>query len=711
MKRLLLSVLLIAFTGILFAKKVEVKDAELIAYNAYFEKVNHYYGFVDFEDLKISDQFVISKNGEEVFYAFNFSNYGFILIAAEDAIEPILAYTFDSHYDNGPKPEGFQGVLDGYAKSVISLRSNGIEASTEIAEKWQSYIDFVPSEVKEIDGSKDVEPLLTSTWNQDWPYNYYCPEDGAGPGGHVYVGCVATAMAQIMLYWRYPNQGTGSKSYYAPGYGTISANFGEATYDWDGMLDNSDSDINLPMALIGFHNGVAVEMNYAPDGSGAYSADVPYAVRTYFGYSSTCVFRSRNSYGEAAWKNLAKGELNDGCPIYYAGHDPNSGGHAFVLDGFHYNDDMYHFNFGWSGSGNGWYLITDAGGFTNSQGMVINFFPEDPDYPYGCEPDVTYTSTVGSFEDGSGPIENYDENVSCSWLIDTQTEQDSVEYISIEFVKMDTDPDDYVTFYDGETTDAPVLGSFSGTSLPEDDIVATGNKVLVVFEADGDAVTASGWQVEYTSHMAVYCGSLEILTDEVGIFGDGSGDNWNYVNGSNCMWKIEPSFASDLTFEFTQFHTEEGVDEVKIYDAGNNQLLETYSGEYTSGNMPDPIYVESGKLFITFQSDGINNFSGFEAEWFIGNVGVADSYNSFHDLSVYPNPAESSINISFSLEESQSFEFKLLTLTGEVVYEEHSQAFVGSYINTIDISEFAKGVYVLNLVNEKGSTNRKVVVK
>ncbi len=185
MKRLLLSALLIAFTGILFAKKVEIKDAKTIALNAYFEKVNNYYGVVDYGDLKITDQYVINNNGEEVFYAFNFSNYGFILIAADDAIEPILGYTFDSQYNNGPKQEGFQSVLDGYSEHIVFLRSNGIEASTEIAEEWQALIEYVPGAIAAVDGSKDVEPLLTCTWNQDWPYNYYCPEDDDGPGDHV----------------------------------------------------------------------------------------------------------------------------------------------------------------------------------------------------------------------------------------------------------------------------------------------------------------------------------------------------------------------------------------------------------------------------------------------------------------------------------------------------------------------------------------------
>jgi hypothetical protein len=462
------------------------------------------------------------------------------------------------------------------------------------------------------------------------------------------------------------------------------------------------------MALIGFHAGVAVEMNYSPDGSGAYSSDVPYALRQYFGYSNTCIYKERSSYSLSTWKNMANDELNDDCPIYYSGFSAD-GGHAFVMDGFHYSDDMYHFNFGWSGYDNGWYLITNAGGYTSGQGMIVNFFPQDANYPYGCQPDFVSTNKAGSFVDGSGPMESYDPDANCSWLIDPQNENDSINNITLHFVTLDTETDDIITIYDGATTDDPVLGTFSGTSTPGDNIVSTGNKMLITFVADGDAVTASGWKVEYSTSQTNWCTGLTTLTESSGTFDDGSAD-WYYTNGSNCMWKIEPQYATDITLQFTEFITEEDKDVVKIYDAGNNQLLTTLSGDYT-GNLPDPIFTESGKLFITFQSDGINNFPGFIADWSISNTGVNDYFNSFSDLSVFPNPADNKLNISFTLDESQAFDIKLMTITGEVVYTEHSQGFVGNYVNTIDLSEMAKGVYVLNLSNEKGATNKKVVIK
>jgi hypothetical protein len=171
------------------------------------------------------------------------------------------------------------------------------------------------------------------------------------------------------------------------------------------------------------------------------------------------------------------------------------------------------------------------------------------------------------------------------------------------------------------------------------------------------------------------------------------------------------AYAVDITLTFTEFDTEEGVDEVSIYDASNSQLLATYSGQYSPGNMPDPVFAASGELFITFQSDGAYNGPGWTAEWEIGNIGVDEQNESFNNLKVYPNPANNLLNISFSLDETQSFDIKLLSVTGEVVYVESTNEFSGNYVNTIDLSEIAKGVYFLNLTNNKGTVNKKVIIK
>ncbi len=176
------------------------------------------------------------------------------------------------------------------------------------------------------------------------------------------------------------------------------------------------------------------------------------------------------------------------------------------------------------------------------------------------------------------------------------------------------------------------------------------------------------------------------------------------------MWKIAPDWAMDITLTFTEFNTEEGVDEVNIYDATNNQLLATISGNYTGGVMPDPVVCPNGHFFITFQSDGAMNGSGFTANWEIA-TGVEDQNASFDQLMVYPNPVDNLLNISFNIDQTQSFDIKLISATGQVVYNEKTQDFTGQYLNRIDISNFAKGVYFLNMQSETGTVNKKVVVK
>lgn len=705
MKRLLLSFLLISFFGVLFAGNVELTEAKQIAKNAYFQKLNTFVGSVDMGEINISNVYTIEGNGQAAIYVFNVDNYGFILISAEDAIEPIIGYSLDTKYNDEKQSEGFAGLMSEYTEHIGYLRDNSIAASDVINQQWNELKDFETTSYVPQKGSKDIEPMLTATWNQDWPYNYLCPEDESGPGGHVYVGCVSTAMCQIMQYWRYPLQGSGSYSYYQYPYGTLSANFGETEYDWDGMVDNSDSYVNYPMALIGYQAAVAVEMDFGWDGSGAYSTDVPYALETYFGYATACQYKDRQGTALSTWKSWAQSELEDRCPIYYSGRDSNNGGHAFVLDGYHDSDEMYHFNFGWSGYENGWYLITDAGGFSIQQGMVINIYPGDADYPYGCTPDYERLSMVGSFEDGSGPAENYDANADCSWLINPQTDTDSVSYIKLNFVEMDTDPADVITIYDGPNTESPVLGTYSGTTLPTELVQSTGNTMFVTFEADGNSTTAPGWKVEYSSMLPTYCSGLTNHTSPVGNFEDGS-LNFNYRNNTNCMWKIEPAYANGLTLMFNEFDTEADADILKVYDASNNQLL----GQYSGSDIPDDIYVESGKLFITFQSNGYVSGAGFNADWEVGNVSVEEN-SSFENLSVFPNPASETLTITFTMEQNESVGLRLISVTGEVVYEEQATDYSGTYINTINLSDLAKGVYFLNMTGDNGTMNKKIVVK
>jgi hypothetical protein len=198
-------------------------------------------------------------------------------------------------------------------------------------------------------------------------------------------GCVATAMAQIMKYHAYPTHGYSSHSY-AMG----SANFGTTTYAWSSMpnqlVSGSTSTQKTAVATLMFHCGVSVDMNYGASGSGAYTQDAELALKKYFVYNA--LHDARAYHTDAEWIGLLKTDLDNHRPILYAGTDSDgSGGHAWVCDGYQgASNNYFHFNFGWSGDGNGYFYITDitptfGGDYTYNQEAVINIYPSPATTP------------------------------------------------------------------------------------------------------------------------------------------------------------------------------------------------------------------------------------------------------------------------------------------------------------------------------------------
>ncbi len=240
-----------------------------------------------------------------------------------------------------------------------------------------------------------------------------CPEDPEGPGGHAYAGCVATAMSQIMYYWRYPETGQGSHGYYSD-YGWLEANFSETEYDWEAMQNVSDAKNPWAIGLLQYHAGVSVDMGYGPNGSGAWGSDARNSLVNYFRYPDAH-YMSRDDYNTTEWKEMIIEELDSNRPIAYYGYS-ESAGHAFVCDG--YQDDFYHFNFGWGGASNGYYALNDINGFHYWQQMITQIFPSDTDYPNYNEGDFILNEISGSITDGSGPVYDHKSNTSASWLID-----------------------------------------------------------------------------------------------------------------------------------------------------------------------------------------------------------------------------------------------------------------------------------------------------
>ncbi len=299
-----------------------------------------------------------------------------------------------------------KGTVVGYSTSPFNVANTALLWYLQAAEEALEQIGDRHHEtvVPTAPFKTSVAPLLTTAWNQSEPYNNLCPNDSKGK--HYPSGCVATALAQILYYHQYPTTGKGQKQYsFQPSDGIgqlLSANFGETTYQWSMMKDvyasgNYSDEEATAVATLMLHCGVAVEMQYTPTGSGAYSKEARVGMITYFGYHPNMGIAYRAYYSQKEWMNMLYSEINLNRPVYYAGSDASRGGHAFVIDGYA-QDGMVHVNWGWGPTGgDGYYdiaLLNPSGyQFSVSQSMLTGFDLPDADIAYEshivCETDMS----------------------------------------------------------------------------------------------------------------------------------------------------------------------------------------------------------------------------------------------------------------------------------------------------------------------------------
>lgn len=697
MKKIIL-IVFVLLPFIINANAISKENARLVARNFYYEK-NISKTNIAYKSISFENDFVIKYNGKESYFVFNFSKNGFVIIASDDAVTPILAYSYVGSYTNENLPIAFQQWMENYSEQIAYVKKNKLLADNNIENLWNYYFqsDTIQYRAKEINAF--VTPFLLSTWNQDYPYNEMCPQDaasGAGYGGRVPLGCTALSMAQIMFYYRYPNQGVGSHSYNSTTYGVQSANFGSTTYEYDKMLNDNIYD-NDALARLNYHCGVSVEMDYAPDGSGAGLDAAAYALETNFKYSSSIMYRMKNTYS-GNWESLLRTNLDAKRPFIYSGYSPE-GGHAFVCDGYE-NDTHFHFNWGWGGSYDGYFYLTalnpGTSNFTQGQGAVVNIFPASS-YPSYCTGNKTLTFPFGTFEDGSGNS-NYNNNVSCSWLI---APIDTIKYLTLNFTKLTTESsNDIVTIYDGPTESSTLKGTYSGSTLPNS-IQSTSNKMLVKFTSNGSSV-AEGWQISYKSTNPILCSAIQNITSASGTISDGSGAG-NYTNSTTCRFLIKPTGASQLHLTFTELNTELGKDTIRITDPISNTHIATISGS----SIPATYISSSGQMLVVFKTNSNITKSGWSASYW-AQVGIENN-PSFDEISIFPNPAQNQLNFSFNVIKKQDLNIAVFDISGKKVYFEQFQNISGELKSNLDISSLNAGVYLFKITGEDGVTIRKFI--
>ena len=448
MKKVFLGLMAVLVSMTLFAERVSVEDAALVANNF----MNVVSANTNVKKVVPAKRMVRKAMAEEnMYYLYeNADGEGWVIIAADDAVTPVLAYSNTGHFRTDNMPSNIRKWVGKYNNFIKKIEDDGVVASEETSAQWKKLRKGLPDDPA---GTIIVGPLVTTQWDQDDPYWTLTP-DGSGSVGKAYTGCVATAMAQVMKYWEWPVQGTGSHTYQPvmqidednDGYvdseitiypGNLTANFGATTYDWDNMLDTYTSSATTAqknaVATLMFHCGVSVEMMYGDDsyeGSGAYTGNygdwtdptcAQNAFPTYFGYKKDGLVsymrdgfiygstKYYDSWTDAAWTAMVKAELDKKHPIMYGGAG-NGGGHSFICDGYD-SQDYFHFNWGWSGSNDGWYKLSNLVPGSGGAGGGSYSFSEDQDVIIGIVPDKEWPEVIVTWSvAGSTNQVTYHEN-------------------------------------------------------------------------------------------------------------------------------------------------------------------------------------------------------------------------------------------------------------------------------------------------------------
>ena len=373
----ILFLLVILLSGSLSAKSVDATTACTVASHFFAQKYHHAAESLT-PTVAYTAPLLRGENGSAPsFYVVNFEPDGFVIVAGDDRVQPILAFSDEGTFVTENTPDHIQFFLDSYTDEIQYIIDNQSSNNTTITQQWEALLSGNVLSPK--DGEVVVGPLLgNNQWNQTKYFNNLCPADATGNsvyGGHVAVGCGAIVMGQVMRYWRFPTTGTGSHSY-SSNYGTLSANFGATTYHYENMPDklsvvfHPDSCVEAVATLL-YHCGVSVNMNYGPAASVANSNRIVSALSTYFRYPTTIQYIERGSLSTTTWLNYLKNELDEGAPFMYGGSG-NYGGHVWTCDGYQ-DDNYFHFNWGWGGQQNGYYALTNCSsyGFNSNHAIII----------------------------------------------------------------------------------------------------------------------------------------------------------------------------------------------------------------------------------------------------------------------------------------------------------------------------------------------------
>ena len=419
MKRITSLFMLLAMGTVLFAAQISQQQAMEQA-RSFITKMKYGDQALTRAQLNIGLQSALPD--QQLIYAFNVEDGGFVIVPGDDCTVPILGYSLTGTLDANNIPDNMRSWLKACEMEIAAMKQSNVAAT-------RTEDTSLPA----------IEPLLKTTWYQTAPYNLMTPiydgEEEKLKGKHGATGCVATAMAQVMYYHQWPIEATQP----VPEYSGVNENdkiyhvegLPATTFKWDKMLLHYDSinpgteEEQLAVAELMNYCGRALKMEYTPDGSGTTGPFIANAARRYFGYSKSTHVAFRQDYSIDGWRDLLWNELNNKRPVPFGGAT-TEGGHEFVIDGYD-GKGLFHVNWGWAGRSDGYFAIgvlnpkntTSTGAARVDQGYVLEqtaiigmekstgteeVIPEVtdtlylPEYPYFNEMSFGYTVSYYSFD-------------------------------------------------------------------------------------------------------------------------------------------------------------------------------------------------------------------------------------------------------------------------------------------------------------------------
>lgn len=660
MKKTLLFIAIVALTlGNIFANPVDQQRALQIGQSFMNAKIGQK------ANVQLNLVYTAATREAVDYYVFNNGgNHGFVIVAGDNRVKPILAYSTSGSFNPNDIADGFQFTLNTFSHEIQYIRENNIEATADIVSEWESVAES--GYINKVNRDRIVVgPLLPTIWHQNYPYNSQCPEDPEGAGGHVYAGCVATAMAQVMRFWNWPDHGTGSYTYQPEGYEQQTANFGNTIYHFEMMptaIDSTSTEEDIfYIAQLQHHCGIAVDMQYSGHGSGAYSQNVPPALRNYFRYNCDDHITNYWQYSNDQWIQMLKdGGLDEGMPLYYSASDDDwQGGHAFVCDGYDEND-YFHFNWGWSGKDDAWCPIgalnTTKYHFNLMNGFTGHIMPSDDEY-YLRPENITEFEVVEN-RDLNGVTINWtnpENNLNGEPLGDFtvyvyrdgevifQTEGVKGSRLVINDMNLDAGLYQYSIIAENEF----------GFNKRAYAIILVGDKCDIVFELADEG--GDGWKGAAISVWDETGTRIAIVTME-----DGSE-----------MTKVMPLLSQNLSFYWNHgwFHSDEQYDT-------------DYECSFVIKNANDEIIYISDDLADGLFLDYNNNCED-----------AVEEVESSNNLRLYPNPTDGIVNI----EGEGTMTISVMNMLGQKILEIEATDNA-----TIDLSNCESGIYMIKVetINE-----------